>query len=111
MHPNRYIAFLALVFICLATIPAYSQLGFSFDIKKPPEYEERTLRSEKSEQKKFTVPRRFIQNTTTHYNYFFNASNKLNDIIRRAKEAHKDDYTSLLSFYNYDLDVTATDSL
>ncbi len=112
MHPNRYIAIFALIFVFFhATFPSYSQLGLSFDIKKPKQYEERVLRSEKSDQKKFTLPRRFIQNLTTHYNYFFNANNKLNEIISRAKSSHKDDYTKLLSFYNYDLNVTTRDSL
>jgi len=89
---------------------SHAQLGLSFDIPKPKQYEERQLRSEKSEQKKFTLPRRFIQNTTTHYNYFFNANNKMNEIIDRAKAVHRDDFTQLLSFYNYDLDETAKDS-
>ena len=110
MQPNRYIIILLLVFaFCQAALLSHAQLGLSFDIPKPKQYEERQLRSEKP-QKKFTVPRRFIQNTTTHYNYFFNANNKLNEIITRAKEIHTDDYTQLLSFYNYDLDVTAADS-
>ena len=112
MQPTRYITFLLLVFVfCQAALVSNAQLGFSFDIPKPKQYEERQLRSEKSEQKKFTIPRRFIQNTTTHYNYFYNASNKLNEIIARAKEAHTDDFTELLSFYNYDLDVTIQDSV
>ena len=112
MQQNRYIGISLLVFaFCLACSFCHAQLGFSFDIPKPKQYEDRQLRSEKSEQKKFTVPRRFIQNTSTHYNYFFDANNKLNEIIDRAKEAHKDDYTQLLSFYNYDLDVTAKDSV
>jgi lipopolysaccharide biosynthesis regulator YciM len=97
--------------LCQAAIFSHAQLGFSFDIPKPKQYEERQLRSEKTEQKKFTIPRRFIQNTTTHYNYFYNATNKLNEIITRAKEAHTDDFTELLSFYNYDLDVTVQDSV
>jgi outer membrane protein assembly factor BamD (BamD/ComL family) len=112
MHPNRYISILLLVFLfCQLPDLCNGQLGFSFDIPKPKQYEERQLRSEKSDQKKFTVPKRFFQNTTTHYNYFFNAKNKLNEIITRAKEQHFDDYTQLLSFYNYDLDVTARDSV
>jgi hypothetical protein len=111
MQPNRYIIILLLVFsFCQVASFCHAQLGLSFDIPKPKQYEERQLRSEKTEQKKFTIPTRFIQNTTTHYNYFFNANNKLNEIIARAKEAHTDDYTQLLSFYNYDLDVTAQDS-
>ncbi|TMI84010.1 MAG: hypothetical protein E6H10_06740 [Bacteroidetes bacterium] len=112
MHLNRYISILLLVFLfCQLPHLCSGQLGFSFDIPKPKQYEERQLRSEKSDQKKFTVPKRFFQNTTTHYNYFFNAKNKLNEIITRAKEQHIDDYTQLLSFYNYDLNVTAQDSV
>ena len=111
MQLNRYISILSLVFFFSLTAGfCHAQLGFSFDIPKPKQYEDRQLRSEKSEQKKFTLPRRFIQNTTTHYNFFFNANNKLNEIIERAKETHQDDYTQLLSFYNYDLDETAKDS-
>src|SRR5215467_13377613 len=112
MHQNRYISIFLLVFI-LSLISSFShaQLGLSFDIPKPKQYEERQLRSEKSESKKFTIPRRFIQNTTTHYNYFFNANNKMNEIIDRAKAVHRDDYTQLLSFYNYDLNETAKDSV
>lgn len=110
MQLNRY-TFSAVVFIifCQIVVPAQAQLGVSFDIKKPQEYEDRVLGSEKSEQKKFTLPRRFIQNSFTHYNYFFNANNKLNEIIERAKTLHRDDYSTLLSFYNYSLDITAQD--
>src|ERR1051326_2769220 len=111
MQLNRYISIFLLVFsFCLIAVFSHAQLGFSFDIPKPKQYEDRQLKSEKSEQKKFTIPRHFFQNATTHYNYFFNANNKLNEILTRAKEAHKDDLTQLLSFYNYDLDVTARDS-
>src|SRR5678810_825958 len=111
MQPNRYIVILLLVScFCQTTLLSHAQLGFSFDIPKPKQYEERQLRSEKSEQKKFTLPGRFIQNTTTHYNYFFNANNKMNEIIDRAKAVHRDDFTQILSFYNYDLDETAKDS-
>lgn len=85
-----------------------AQLGISFDIKKPREYQDRVLRSERSEEKKFTLPRRFIQNTVTRYNYFFNANNTLNEVIAQAKSQHQDDFTTLLPFYNYSLENTAT---
>ena len=112
MQPNRYIVYcLTLVGFIFSSISTFAQLGISFDIPKPKQYEERTLRSEKSESKKLSAPGRFIQNTTTHYNYFFNAHNKLNEVIAKAKEMHRDDYTELLSFYNYDLDETQRDSL
>lgn len=108
---NTTTATLFFLFLCQFSEPAFGQLGFSLGLKKPKEYSERTLRSERSEEKKFTVPRRFMQNTVTHYNFFFNANNKINEIVERAKMAHKDDYSQLLSFYNYSLDVTAGDTL
>lgn len=112
MRAMRYIVSAVLFLILFqALIPAFGQLGISFDLKKPKEYEERVLRSERSDQKKFTLPRRFIQNTVTHYNYYFNANNKLNEVLERAKEVNKDDYSQLLPFYNYSLDVTAADSI
>ena len=112
MRLTRYTTTAALFLIlCQVTIPAFGQLGISFDIKKPKDYEERVLRSERSEEKKFTLPKRFFQNTITHYNYYFNANNKLNEVVERAKTAFKDDYSQLLPFYNYTLDVTAGDTI
>lgn len=98
-----------LLFFLQVVVPSYGQQGISFTIKKPKEYDNRVLRSEKP-QKKFTVPRRFIQNTVTHYNYVFNANNKLNDVLDRAKASFKDDYSRLIPFYNYTLDATASDT-
>lgn len=112
MRFNRHTIFALLTLLLLqAGLPAFSQLGFDLNIKKPKEYEERVLRSEKSGEKKFTLPRRFVQNTVTHYNYTFNANNKLNEVLERAKTAFKDDYSKLLPFYNFSLDVTAQDSI
>jgi outer membrane protein assembly factor BamD (BamD/ComL family) len=107
-HTWRTVLFLILF---LVGSPAFSQLGIDFEIEKPEEYEDRVLRSERSNEKKFTVPRRLIQNTVTHYNYYFNANNKLNEVLERAKTAYTDDFSKLLSFYNYSLDVTARDSI
>ncbi len=87
------------------TIPA-----LSFDIKKPAKLENKKLGSEKTGDKKFTKPRRFIQNTVTKFNWHFNANEKLNEIIAKAKENHKDDYTQLLTFYNYSPAETVRDS-
>ncbi len=112
MRPNQY-TFTAVLFLllCQATVPVYSQLGIPIEIKKSEEYQDRVLRSEKSDQGKFSLPKRFIQNTVTHYNYYFNANNKLNEVLERAKTAFTDDYSQLLPFYNYTLDVTAQDSI
>ena len=83
-----------------------AQVGYELDIEKPDPYGNRELKAEKSGAKKFTARKRFFQNLYTHYNYVFNANNKINDVILNAKEAHEDDYDSLLSFYNYSLNTT-----
>jgi tetratricopeptide (TPR) repeat protein len=108
MHLNRKIYSSLLFFIlCFTFFQAHAQLGFSFDIKKPEQYDDRVLASEKSDTKKFPLAKRFTHNTFTHYNYFFNANNKLNEVLEVAKAAHFDDYNELLSFYNYSLDETS----
>ncbi|MEP7108137.1 MAG: hypothetical protein ABI760_09140, partial [Ferruginibacter sp.] len=51
--------------------------------------------------------RHFFQNNYTHYNYYYNAKNKISSVIERAKAAQKDDYTKLLSYYPFSLENTA----
>jgi outer membrane protein assembly factor BamD (BamD/ComL family) len=112
MRPNRYtITAIFFLLLCQVSVPAFSQIGISFNLKKPKEYDDQLLRSEKSDTKKFTPPRRFIQNTITHYNFFFNANNKLNEVLERAKASFQEDYSLLLPFYNYSLDATASDTI
>ena len=102
---NLLIIILSIFFLDVSGQPTYSSL----DITKPTKYETRTLGSEKTDIKKFKTPRHFIQNTITHYNAFFNSNVKLNEILDRAKAQHRDDYSKLFSFYNYDLQTTAKD--
>lgn len=90
---------------------AQSIPALSFEIKKPQKLENKKLGSERNADKKFTFPRRIIQNTYTHFNWEFNAREKLNEIIERARMAHRDDYNQLLSFYNYSLENTTRDSI
>ena len=104
---NKFL-FLIILSLIISHYCATGQPSFSFDLKKPPKFENKTLGSEKTGNKKFTVPRRFLQNTFTHYNYYFNANNRLNEIVARAKAANRDDYTELLPFYSYSLQSTAT---
>lgn len=85
-------------------------MGFSLDIDKPKPYENRELRAEKTGDKKLKLHKRIFQNTFTHYNYFFNANNKLNEVLARAKQTHRDDYARLLPFYNYTLASTTGDA-
>jgi outer membrane protein assembly factor BamD (BamD/ComL family) len=91
--------------------PLFAQLGFDLKIDKPEPYDNRTLKSEKTGNKALKGSKKFFQNLTTHYNYFYNANNRINEIIAAAKEVYRDDYTQLLSFYNYTLDATAQDSV
>jgi outer membrane protein assembly factor BamD (BamD/ComL family) len=85
--------------------PDYS----SMDIKKPAKYENSKLGAEKTDETKFKTLRHFIQNTVSHFNYYYNANLKLNEIVARARAQNKDDYTKLLSFYDYSLEVTSKD--
>jgi tetratricopeptide (TPR) repeat protein len=101
------------IFLLLSgfSIPAFCQPSWTFEPfgkqKKPEKFENRKLGSEKTADKKFTVVRNIYQNNITHYNYYFNASNKVNTVLDRAKMGFKDDYTNLLAFYPYTLDGTA----
>ncbi|ULQ53486.1 hypothetical protein [Flavihumibacter fluvii] len=99
--------FFPLLFCLSCFFPGLGQPTLDPDLKKPVKYENRILRAEKTGEKKFTVPRRFFQNTYTHYNYAFNARNKLTQVLENAKSQHIDRYSELLSFYNYSLENTA----
>ena len=92
---------------CLCCLFSLAQKGTTIELKKPKKYEDRTLASEKTGDKKWGFGRHAFQNMITHYNYYFNANQHLNEIVATAKAAHRDDYTKLLSFYNYDLNTTA----
>ncbi|MEJ7766493.1 MAG: hypothetical protein WKF89_01690 [Chitinophagaceae bacterium] len=104
---NKIHFIITLAFFCIHS-DITGQPSLNFDLKKPPKYESKLLGSEKTGNKKFTVPRHFFQNTFTHYNYYFNANNRLNEIVARAKAVNRDDYTQLLPFYNYSLQATST---
>jgi outer membrane protein assembly factor BamD (BamD/ComL family) len=112
MRNSRFIVLSLLTVLALAAFqPIHAQLGFNLDVKKPAPYEDRILKAEKTGDKKLKAPKKFFQNLTTHYNYYFNANNKINEVIERAKQSHVDDYSLLLPFYNFSLDVTAQDKM
>ncbi len=79
--------------------------------KRSKKFEEQKLGSEKMAEKKFTKIRHLFQNNYTHFNYYYNANNKINAVIERAKVSQKDDYTRLLRYYPYNLDNTATQKI
>jgi outer membrane protein assembly factor BamD (BamD/ComL family) len=87
---------------------ASGQVGVDYDLKKPQKWENRTLASETSNNgKKFRKFRHFVQNNITHYNYYYNANEKIKLVLAKAKAQFKDDYTTLLPFYNFTQDATA----
>jgi hypothetical protein len=87
----------------------FGQVGIDLDLQKPAKYENRVLGYEKTTTTKWTDSRAFIQNTITQYNFYFYANIKLNEILTRAKAQFREDYTQLLPFYNYTLEVTSKD--
>lgn len=102
-------AFILLALFWPAT--TLSQQGFRIDLPKEEEYKDRLLRSEKTKDGKLKYPSKLVQNTVTHYNFTFNAAKKLNEVLQKAKNAHRDDYSNLLSFYNFSLGTTRKDSI
>lgn len=101
----QYCCFIWLLPALLNT--GFAQPGSTIYLNKPEKYENRKLGSEKTEDRKFNTSRHIYQNMVTHYNYFFNANNKLNSVITRAKSSFRDDYTQLLPFYDFSLDATS----
>ena len=69
-------------------MPAICQPSWTFEPfgkqKKPEKFENRKLGSEKTADKKFNVPRNIYQNNITHYNYYFNANNRVITVVDRA---------------------------
>lgn len=96
-----------LVAFLLCIFSSFAQPNTTIELQKPAKYQNRALPSEKTGNKKFTIPKRLYTNMVSQYNYFFNANTKLEAIISKAKESFKEDYTQLLPFYNYSLDETA----
>jgi tetratricopeptide (TPR) repeat protein len=110
---KRTITLLFILFTCIAFADkAWAQPTWTLDPfgreKKPKQFEDRKLGSERTADKKFTIPRNVIQNNITHYNYYFNANNKVNAVIEKAKMSYKDDYSKLLAFYPFTLANSAT---
>lgn len=105
-------AFSLLILLTLLAAPATAQPpSWTIDLlnneKKPEQFAERKLGSERMAEKKFNLYRRVVQNTFTHFNYYYNANNKINLVLERAKNDQQDDYAKLLSYYPYTLEATA----
>lgn len=99
-----------LILLLMTCLTAMAQPDYTLPLAKPDKYKDKVLGAEKTEDKKFTLPRRLFQGMITHYNYYYNATNKIEAIVQKAKMAHQDDYTEILPFYNYSTLHTAADS-
>lgn len=100
----RLASILGLLLSC--SLISYTQPTLSNDLKKPKAYENRKLKSELTPDKKINPLKRAKENVAAHYNFYFNANNKLQDVVNSAKKSHKDSFSTQLSFYNYTLDQT-----
>lgn len=107
INPRATSYFICVIYCLSSFLVGMAQPTLDRDLKKPAKYENRVLKAEKTGDKKFTLLRRFTQNTYTHYNYSFNAQVKLNQVLASAKAQHTDRYSELLPFYNFTLEATA----
>ena len=73
-------------------------------------FDERPLPYERLLNTKYTLARRAYQNTVSQFNYLFNGEEELKEIIQKARNAYKEEYGNLLSFYDYDLATTSKSS-
>lgn len=104
-----YATFLLTVTFCATDASAQlDKITFDLHRDKPDSFKNRKLRSEKTDEKKLGLIGKFIQNGVSHYNYYFNANQKINLVIENARIAQQDDYNRLLPFYSYSLDNTAS---
>jgi Tfp pilus assembly protein PilF len=73
-------------------------------------FDERPLPYERLLNTKYTLARRAYQNTVSQFNYLFNAEEELKEIIQKSRNNYKEEYSNLLSFYDYDLATTSKSS-
>lgn len=67
--------------------------------KKEANYTNETMRK-----KKWTLPRKVIQNTFTRYNYYFNANRKMEEAVENMVRSGMDNYDSLIALFPFDPD-------
>src|ERR1700759_1989242 len=100
--PQRILLIFILTLLSiLSATKSFAQPGWTIHLldstqKKPAKFQDYQLASEKLADKKFTKFRHFMQNSITHYNYYYNANNKVNKVVEMAKASQKDYYTKLL---------------
>ena len=76
------------------------QLAFELKLKKKRE----AWSNEKMLKKRWSLPRRALQNTFTHYNYYFNTDRKMDEALDNMQRARRENYDSTLGLFPYDPD-------
>jgi outer membrane protein assembly factor BamD (BamD/ComL family) len=74
--------------------------------KKQDKYSNEDLRK-----KKWTLPRKVVQNTFTRYNYYFNANRKMEEAVENMVRSNTDNYDSLIALFPFDPDRDSTKML
>jgi hypothetical protein len=111
MAKYRYFIFLVLFSASfLSFLKGKAQPYSSIELVKPKPYDSRPLAAETTKAGKIKAPKKFYQNVVTHFNYYFNAQNKINEILERTKSGFLEDYTQTLPFYNYTMDAVSKNS-
>ncbi|WP_460432877.1 type IX secretion system periplasmic lipoprotein PorW/SprE [Arachidicoccus ginsenosidivorans] len=101
-----------LVLLSSSTHLLYGQAGTTINLRdvKPAEFAKKLLRAEKTDYGPLGKFQQFMQNTFTRFNYLYNANQRLKEIVDKATEDYKEDYTQLLSYYPYDSKAMAANS-
>jgi len=105
------IGWLFTILLAITCLSVNGQMINQVPLKKPSNFKDKILRSEKTEQVNLTLPRRLYHGMVSHYNYYYNAQTKLNSIVQKAQIANQEDFTKLLPFYDFSLSVTSADSI
>jgi hypothetical protein len=77
-----------------------AQLAFEMKIKKKHE----AWNNETMLKKRWSVPRKIVQNSFTRYNYYFNSERKMDEALDNMQRVRKDNYDSLLALFPFDPD-------
>ena len=86
----------------------FSQDNITSKLIKPKLYENRKLPSENSTDKKIGAVKKIKENIVSHYNFYFNANNKLNNVLESAKRTFKDNFDQLIPVRDFSIDQTAS---
>lgn len=82
------------------------KMKLSLEIKIKKKQDKYT--NEDMRKKKWTLPRKVIQNTYTRYNYYFNANKKMEEAVANMIRSNTDNYDSLIALFPFDPDRDST---